>query len=60
MARRIGRIVAVLAFLAGTVFALQGLRLLPSAVMYGRPEWVAIGGAMMLVSIGTLIGRARR
>lgn len=38
---------AVLAILSGAVFALQGLRFLPSRVMYGEPMWVVIGSAMV-------------
>jgi hypothetical protein len=38
----------VLIILSGAVFALQGLSFLPSRVMYGRQEWVVIGGAMVL------------
>lgn len=51
---------AVLTLLAGTIFALQGLRLLPSPVMYGRPEWIAIGTAMVLASVAVLWRLARR
>ena len=45
---------AVVLVLAGAVFALQGLRLLPSQVMYGRPEWIVIGAAMVVA--GGIIG----
>ena len=60
MARRIGVLIAVLVLLAGAVFALQGLRFLPSALMYGRPEWVVIGVAMVIASIAYLVWVARR
>ncbi|MEP7198784.1 MAG: hypothetical protein ABI874_03095 [Chloroflexota bacterium] len=43
-------VAAVLA-LAGGVFLLQGLSVLPSRVMYGRPEWVVIGAAMVIVGV---------
>ena len=49
--------------LAGGVFALQGLSLLPSRVMFGRQEWVVIGAAMVVVGValGVLtLARARR
>lgn len=39
---------AVLAILSGAVFALQGLRFLPSRVMYGEPLWVVVGSAMVV------------
>lgn len=48
MARRVGQLVAVLVLLGGAVFALQGMALLPSRVMYGRPEWIVIGIGMVL------------
>lgn len=51
---RLFRALAVLTLIGGVVFALQGLRLLPSAVMYGRPEWVVIGAAAVLGSLGVL------
>lgn len=51
---RLLRAIAVLTLIGGAVFALQGLRLLPSAVMYGRPEWIAIGAAMVLGSLAAL------
>ena len=38
--------------LAGAVFALQGLQILPSRVMYGQVEWVVIGAVM--VAIGAI------
>ena len=49
--RWILNIIALVLILAGAVFALQGLRFLPSRVMYGQPEWVVIGGAMVIVGI---------
>jgi hydrogenase-4 membrane subunit HyfE len=50
MTRRIGIIVAAAVLIAGSVFLLQGLRFLPSALMYGKPEWVVIGVAMDLIA----------
>lgn len=55
MARQIGVVAAAVVILAGTVFALQGLRFLPSALMYGKPEWVVIGVAMDLIGIVGLL-----
>lgn len=51
---RLLRAIAALTLIGGAVFALQGLRLLPSAVMYGRPEWVVIGVTMVLGSCAAL------
>ena len=50
-------VLAILLILAGSVFALQGLNLLPGTVMRGSPEWLIIGalmaatGAVLLVRI---------
>ncbi|MBI2017398.1 MAG: hypothetical protein HYS77_17990 [Candidatus Rokubacteria bacterium] len=46
--------VALLALLMGAVFALQGLRVLPSQAMYGDPKWVIIGMALALGSLFVL------
>ena len=50
MRRMQARVLAVIVMCAGAVFALQGLRVLPSAVMYGKPEWIAIGVSMVIAS----------
>ncbi len=42
-------VVSVLLILAGGVFFLQGIRILPSPLMYGKTEWVIIGGIMVVV-----------
>ena len=47
-------------FLAGSVFLLQGLRFLPSRVMYGRPEWVVIGAIMIIAGAGLAVIVNRR
>jgi hypothetical protein len=56
--------ISVVVILAGAVFAFQGLRLLPSQVMYGKAEWIVIGGAMVLAgaapSAFTALRAARR
>lgn len=59
MVRRVGFLVTVLVFIAGAVFFLQGLRFLPSPLMYGKPEWVVIGAAVMLVSAIAAVRLAR-
>ena len=58
MLRRVTQLLAVAVLPAGIVFALQGLSLLPSRIMYGRPEWIVIGAAMVTVS-GVLLWRSR-
>jgi hypothetical protein len=51
MMKWLAYVVAIVLILAGAVFALQGLRLLPSQVMYGRAEWIVIGAVMVIVGI---------
>ena len=41
-------IVAIVLILPGGIFFLQGMKVLPSQVMYGKTEWIVIGGAMVL------------
>ena len=52
--------IAVVVILSGAVFALQGLSLLPSRVMYGKPEWIVIGVAMVMGGIAALAWLSRR
>ena len=52
--------ISVVIILSGALFALQGLSLAPSQVMYGRPEWVIIGGAMVLVGVALIAFTALR
>ncbi|MCL4395961.1 MAG: hypothetical protein M1482_14360 [Chloroflexi bacterium] len=51
--------VSVVLVLGGGVFFLQGMRVLPSQVMYGKPEWVVIGALMVVagVAVGTYTWR---
>ncbi len=48
-------VVSVLLVLAGGVFFLQGIRILPSPLMYGKTEWVVIGGIMVVVGVAILV-----
>jgi hypothetical protein len=48
-------VVSVLLILAGGVFFLQGIRILPSPLMYGKTEWVIIGGIMVVVGAAILV-----
>jgi hypothetical protein len=52
-------IAGVLVFLAGLVFFLQGVNVLPGSYMTGDPQW-AINGALMMVISGGLIWFMRR
>jgi hypothetical protein len=53
-------VVSVLLILAGGVFFLQGIRILPSPLMYGKTEWVVIGGIMVVVGAAILMFANRR
>jgi hypothetical protein len=56
------RFVAVLLFLTGIVWTLQGANVLPGSFMTGQIEWLAAGIACLLVGVGLwfLAGRAGR
>jgi hypothetical protein len=51
MRRPWARVAAILLILLGAVWLGQGLRLLPSAVMYGSPFWGTLGGVLLLVGL---------
>lgn len=50
---------AIILALSGAIFFLQGLRLLPSPVMYGKPEWIAIGAGMVIVGAAVIFLQRR-
>jgi hypothetical protein len=47
-------IFAVLLILAGGVWTLQGLSILPGTFMRGNPQWVINGAIIVLVGAGLL------
>jgi hypothetical protein len=47
--------IAVLLILAGSVFFLQGVNVLPGSFMTGRIEWAIYGGIAVLAGIGLLV-----
>jgi len=47
MVRLAVRVVAVVALLAGAVFFLQGIGVIPGSFMTGRSEWAVIGAALV-------------
>ncbi len=49
--RNLLRVIAVLVFLAGGVFFLQGINVLPGSFMTGQPEWVRNGAIIAVVGI---------
>ena len=46
------KIVAVLFILAGGVWFLQGINVLPGSFMTGDPKWAINGGIMIVVGAG--------
>jgi hypothetical protein len=53
-------IISLILVLAGGVFFLQGMRVLPSRLMYGQPEWVVIGAVMVLLGAALAVFVNRR
>lgn len=53
------QIIAVLVFLSGLVWFLQGINILPGSFMTGDPQW-AINGAIMMVVAGAVFAFTRR
>ena len=43
------RIIGILLFLAGLVWFLQGINLLPGSFMTGDPQWAINGGIAMVI-----------
>ena len=53
-------IVAVLLFLPGLVFLLQGINVLPGSFMTGDPQWAINGGIMIVIAAGLVFFASRR
>ena len=53
-------IVALLMILAGGVFFLQGINILPASFMTGDPQWAINGGVLMVIGIGLIVWAIRR
>lgn len=53
-------IVAVLLFLPGLVFFLQGINVLPGSIMTGDPQWAINGGIMIVIAVGLVIFASQR
>lgn len=52
-------VIAILLFLAGLVWFLQGVNILPGSYMTGDPQWAINGGIAMLIG-GIVLYFARR
>ena len=53
-------IVALLIFLPGLIFFLQGINILPGSYMTGDPQWAINGGVMIVAALGLLFWANRR
>ena len=49
-----------LLFLAGGIFFLQGINVLPGSFMTGDPQWASNGGVMMALALGIFYFANRR
>ena len=47
-------VIVVMLILAGGVFFLQGINVLPGSSMTGDPQWAVNGGIMIVIAIGLL------
>ncbi len=52
--------IGVLLILAGAVFFLQGINVLPGSYMTGDPQWVINGGILIVIGIGLIWWGNRR
>jgi hypothetical protein len=50
--RTVLKVVAVLLFVSGGVWFLQGINILPGSFMTGDPQWAINGGVMMIAAAG--------
>ena len=46
------KVFSVLVFLAGGVWFLQGINILPGSYMTGDPQWAINGGIAMAIGVG--------
>ena len=53
-------IIGIVVILAGGVFFLQGINVLPGSFMTGDPQWAVNGGVMIVIAVGFLFWLNRR
>jgi hypothetical protein len=53
-------LLALMLFLAGLTFFLQGINVLPGSYMTGDPQWAINGGVMMAVALGLVLFARRK
>ena len=54
------QIFSLLMFLAGLVFFLQGINILPGSYMTGDPRWAINGGVVMAIGLSLFVWVIRR
>ena len=53
-------VLGVLCLLAGCIWILQGINILPGSFMTGQTKWAVYGGIMVVLGIALLISGNRR
>ena len=53
-------VIAVLLILAGGVWFLQGINVLPGSFMTGQIQWAIYGGIAVLIGVGLIVWNRRR
>jgi uncharacterized membrane protein HdeD (DUF308 family) len=53
-------VLGVLCLLAGCVWILQGINVLPGSFMTGQTKWAIYGAVLVVVGIGLLVSARRR
>lgn len=51
---------ALILFLSGLTFFLQGINVLPGSYMTGDPQWAINGGVMMAVALALVLFARRK
>ena len=54
------KIFAVLLFIAGGTWFLQGINILPGSFMTGNPQWAVNGGIAMVIGAGVFWFASRK
>jgi hypothetical protein len=58
--KRLLYIIGIILILAGGIFFLQGVNVLPGSSMTGDPQWAINGGLIIVVAIGLMLWANRR
>jgi len=52
--------IGVLLVLAGGIWALQGVNILPGSYMSGNPQWTINGAIAIVIGVGVILWARRR